>query len=147
MTGMTWRLVRIRGLGSDLTGFMFKLVHCLLPTQDRVSRLGGTDGACNFFADIETPVHAFFECQHSMLAGLALLGYVQGLVPDLSPEAALRLEMGMQLDEEEELAIMCMLASGLKYIWEARVEKKQVQTFKMRSEVEARVSILRRTRH
>ena len=48
----TWRLVRTHGLGSDLTGFLFKLVHCLLPTQDRVSRLGGgqvpNPGRCNF---------------------------------------------------------------------------------------------------
>ena len=42
---------------------------------------------------------------------------------------------------------MSTMASGLKYIWEARVEKKQVRIYKMRSEVEARVSILRRTRH
>ena len=145
--GETWRLARIQGLGSDLTGFIFKLVHCLLPTQDRVSRLDGTDGVCNFCEELETPLHAFFECQHSMLSGLALLGYVQVLVPDLSPEAALRLELGIQLEEKEELAIMCMLASGMKYIWETRVEKKQVQTYKMRSEVEARVSILRKTRH
>ena len=93
---------------------MFKLVHCLLPTQDRVSRLGGTDGVCNFCAELETPLHAFFECQYSMLSGLALLGYVQVIVPDISPEAALRLELGMQLDEKEELAIMCMLAAGMK---------------------------------
>ena len=102
---------------------------------------------CNFCAELETPLHAFFECQHSMLSGLALLGHVQVLLPDLSPEVALRLEPGRQLDEKEELAIMCMLATGMKYIWETRVEKKQVQTFKMRSEVEARVYILRKTRH
>jgi hypothetical protein len=148
----TWRLARIQGLGSDLTGFIFKLVHCLLPTQDRVSRLGGTDGQnpglCNFCSEeVETPLHAFFQCQHSLLVGLALLGYVQVLVADLSPEAALRLELGRQLTQIEELATICLLASGLKYIWETRVEKKQVRTFKMRSEVEARVSILRRTRH
>lgn len=148
----TWRLARLQGLGSDLTSFIFKLVHCLLPTQDRVSRLGGAvaqnPGFCNFCSEeVETPLHAFFQCQQSMLAGLALLGYVQVLVPGLSPEAALRLELGRQLTEKEELATICLLATGLKYIWEARVEKKQVRTFKMRSEVEARVSILRRTRH
>ena len=82
-----------------------------------------------------------------MLAGLALLGYLQAVVPDLSPEAALRLELGMQLSEREELATMFMLSIGLKYIWEARVERKQVRLYKMRSEVEARVTILRKTRH
>ena len=66
-----------------------------------VSRLGGTDGLfCNCCSDdVETPLHAFFQCQHSILAGLALLGYIQVLVPDLSPEACLRLELGRQLTE------------------------------------------------
>ena len=52
-----------------------------------------------------------------------------------------------QLSEREELATMYMLSIGLKYIWEARVERKQVRLYKMRSEVEARVTILRKTRH
>ena len=42
---------------------------------------------------------------------------------------------------------MYVLAIGLNYIWEARVERKQVILYKMRSEVEARVTILRKTRH
>ena len=33
-------MVRFKGLGSDLTSFLFKLIHGLLPTQDRVARLG-----------------------------------------------------------------------------------------------------------
>ena len=148
----TWRLARRQGLPSDLTGFLFKLVHCLLPTQDRVSRLGGAEGPnpgiCKLCDDdVETPLHAFFQCRSSMVAGLSLLGYVQHSVPDLSPEAALRLELGGQLDEEQELATITLLACGLKYIWDARVEKKQVQTFKMRAEAEARVTILRKTRY
>ena len=149
---LTWRLARTKGLGSDLTSFLFKLVHCLLPTQDRVSRLGGSvaqhPGSCHHCTeDVEDPVHAFFFCQHSRLAGHVLLGHVQILVPDLSPEAALRLEFGQDLSNDEELATACLLAAGLKYIWEARVEKKPVTTFKMRAEIEARISILRRTRH
>ena len=148
----TWRLTRTKGLGSDLTAFLFKLVHCLLPTQDRVSRLGGTEdqnpGLCQHCAvDMEDPVHAFFLCQQNRLVGHALLGHVQVLAPDLSPEAALRLELGGELSPDEELATMCLLATGLKYIWDARAEKKQVTLFKMRAEVEARISILRRTRH
>ena len=147
----TWRLSRLPGLRSDLTGFIFKLVHCLLPTQDRVLRMGGSDdnnpGLCNLCSEeVETPLHAFFECPHSMLAGLALLGYVQVQVPGLSPEAALRLELGRQMEEDKELATICMLGSGLKYIWETRIERKQVRTFKMRSEIEATISILRSTR-
>jgi hypothetical protein len=34
----------------------------------------------------------------------------------------------------------------MKYIWEARLAKKVVTMFRMRAEIEARVSILRKTR-
>ena len=78
---------------------------------------------------------------------MALLGYVQVVLPDLSPGAALRLELGQDLDEPEQLATVCLLATGLKYIWATRTEKKAVILYKMRAEIEARISVLRRTKH
>ena len=68
-------------------------------------------------------------------------------MPTLSPEAALLLELGPDLTEQQELALVTLLAGGLKYIWESRSDKKQVQLYKMRAEAEARVSILRKTRY
>ena len=91
--------------------------------------------------------HALFSCHHSRVAGLALLGFLQTIVPSLSPEAALRLEVDTNTNDEENLAVVYMLATGLKYIWETRVSKKQVSMFRMRSEIEAQISLLRKTRH
>ena len=78
---------------------------------------------------------------------VALLGYAQAVVPDLSPEAALLLDFHQNLSMEDQLAVCVLLSTGLKYIWEARVSKKTVTNFRMRAEIEARVSILRRSRH
>ena len=50
------------------------------------------------------------------------------------------------MSEIEELAVVSTLAVGLKYIWEVRMAKKTVVTYKMRAEVEAKISILRRSR-
>jgi hypothetical protein len=100
---------------------------------------------CN--VEPEDQLHAFFFCHQSMVAGHALLGHLQHAVPDLTPEAALRLEFGTDLNADEELATVYTLAAGLKYIWETRIEKKQLSLHRMRSELEAWVSILRRTRH
>ena len=80
------------------------------------------------------------------MTGLTLIGWVQHLVPDLTPESAITLNLQQHLSEHEELAVVCTLAAGLKYIWEARVAKKLVETHKMRAEVEASISILRRSR-
>ena len=63
--------------------------------------------------------------------GNALLGYLQHCIPDLSPEEALRLELGEVLDEVDQLAAVCLLSTGLMYIWETRVDKKLVTIFKI----------------
>ena len=148
----TWSTARTKGLDSELTSFIFKLLHCLLPTQDRVSRITRNQnqniGLCQLcHAEVEDPQHAFFSCPYSSTAGLALLGYLQLLVPDLSPGAALHLEFGQGLDEQEQLAEVCLLATGLKYILSMRIEKKLVVLYKMRTEIEAKISVLRSTMH
>ena len=146
-----WSNVRSKGLGSELSSFLLKLVHGLLPTQDRIARIGmAVDGQAVCLlcrTSSENLLHCFFECPHNMVVGLTLLGYVQHVVPNLSPEAALLLDFQQSLTSEESLAVCVMLSTGLKYIWETRVSKKVVTTFSMRAEIEARVSILRRTRH
>ena len=127
----TWRLARISGLASDLTSFLFKMIHCLLPTQDRVQRLGvavgGQPGLCKLcHQDVEDTLHALFSCQQSQVAGHALLGYAQKTSPNLSPENSLKLHLGHNLQKEEELAVVCLLSTGWLYIWQSRLEKKQV---------------------
>ena len=44
------------------------------------------------------------------------------------------------------MALQCILVTGMKYIWETRLAKKVVAKFRMRAEMEAKVSILRTTR-
>ena len=92
----SWRLARIKGLESQLSTFLFKLLHQLLPTQERVQRLGGTEdnlpGLCKLcHTEVEDLSHAFFYCPQSRVSGLALLGWVQGVAPTLQPEDALQL--------------------------------------------------------
>ena len=91
----TWTLARSRGIGSDLPSFLFKLLHQLLPTKDRTSRFAVPDpnvnpAKCSICKTAtEDQLHAFFSCPNNAISGLALLGYVQKVVPDLSPEEAL----------------------------------------------------------
>ena len=146
-----WQILRTKGLCSELVSFQFKMVHRLLPTQDRVARVGLAEdqaGIClHCRLDVEDLTHCFFDCTKNMQVGLALLGCVQQLVPGLSPEAAVRLEFGLSLSEEETLAALYTLTTGLKYIWEARLAKKVVTKYKMRTEIEARVTLLRKSRY
>ena len=146
-----WMIARTKGLGPELISFQIKMLHNLLPTQERIARLGLNHDQprlcllCRL--ESEDLVHSFFDCSKNMLVGLALLGCVQQILPDLSPQAAVLLDFGCILPVEENLALQCILATGMKYIWEARLAKKVVYKFKMRAEIEARISILRKTRY
>ena len=117
------------GPGSDHTAFLFRLLHQLLPTQDWVQIIireqQEQPGRCQLCQiDVENLLHAFFLCNKSMVAGHALLGYAQQCIPDLTPEAVLRLELGPALDDVDQLAVVSLLATGLMYIWKMRAEKK-----------------------
>ena len=57
------------------------------------------------------------------------------------------LQLRDSLPTEKELAVVTLIAIGLKFIWERRLEKKRVLIFFMRAELEARISLLRRTKY
>ena len=50
------------------------------------------------------------------------------------------------MTESEELPAVFMLATGMQYIWCNRVNKKQVTTQQMRSEIEAKILLKSRYR-
>ena len=58
----------------------------------------------------------------------------------------LRLEFSQELDDTDRLGTLSLLSTGFQYIWQSRVEKKAVSAQKMRSDLEASISILRKTR-
>ena len=93
-----WQIARTKGLGSELISFQLKILHKLLPTQERIARLGLNDdhpGLClHCRLDVEDLVHSFFDCTKNMGVGLVLLGGVQQILPDLSSEDAVFLDFG-----------------------------------------------------
>ena len=70
-----WARARTKGLGSDLSAFIFKLLHQILPTQERVQRIlgngrQGPTGLCMVcHQEHEDLPHAFFLCQQSLVVG------------------------------------------------------------------------------
>ena len=148
---MSWKYARMPGLSSESTSFLFRLMHHLLPVRTRIARMGveiqGVRQICPLCQEhIEDLVHAFFTCSYSCTVGLAILGYVQKVVEGISPQSALCLQLGGDLHEDAQLAVISILAIGLKFIWDARCERKVVSLHKTRAEIEANIEILRRTR-
>ena len=143
-----WILSRTKGLSSEQSSFIFKLLHHLLPTQDRINRITNDPGMCKLCqAATEDIHHALFSCPSNQNAAALLLSFVQVVVPDITSQAMLRLDFRQELNDIDSLAIVSILSTGLRHIWQARIEKKVVHQYKMRADIEAHISILRKTRY
>ena len=82
----TWRLSGLGGLPPDLTSHMFRQLHGLLPTQDRLTRILGRGnnltGLCRLCSDgnIETLEHSFL-CSNNIRALNFLLTVSKSIYP------------------------------------------------------------------
>ena len=95
----------------------------------------------------EDLAHAFFDCLPCKDTSALLLSYVSLLVPGITPKDILTLNFSTNVGESDILPTLVLIATGLRYIWKSRVDKKTVCQYRMRTEVEAKISILRKTRH
>ena len=97
-----WRLARMGGLGPDNMTFLFKLLHQILPTQERVARTKpSTSPSCKMPGKcLENLEHALIFCQANDDVGLKLLEKVRGFTPTLQAESLIRLELHVDHDHE-----------------------------------------------
>ena len=89
-----WRCLWLKGLPSDLTFFIFLLLHHLLPTQDRLFRMGVQDDDNGKLCQPQTnnsQLHSFLTCSLSCDAEVALLFACNTLCPNISPDNILKL--------------------------------------------------------
>ena len=78
-------------------GLLFKLLHGLLLTQDRILRfkIKWSDGICqNCDRASDSLIHAFFECDTSKEVGLNILESVSALVSNLTSRDVMFLQFG-----------------------------------------------------
>ena len=143
-----WRRARLRGLGSEAISFLWKLLHRLLPTEERLARiLQNYSESCKLCpapvpADL---VHCFFQCTSTARVGQGLLLLVQTHDPAVTPEKFLRLDF--QCEASLELPIVWIVSHTLLYMWETRRGGKIVDHRQTRASLERKISTLRETRH
>ena len=146
----TWHRARLRGLPGDLSDYLFRHLHGLLPTQDRVARLGGNRGArapgvCRRCLP-DTPdslLHTMFNCTFTAPAATALLLCVHQAVPGLTPTTALSLNF--DLEQEQELAVVTLLATCFLAMWNSCKEDKPLSPTHLRALLHVRCHTLQQT--
>ena len=80
-----------------------------------------------------------------MGVGSAVIDGLRHFLPDLTDQNLVRLQFTS--DESLELPTIWVLAVSWWNIWEARTAGKQPELYKIRADLEAKVSLLRETRH
>ena len=126
--------------------FLFKVVHDLMPTQVRLARTSSTiSGKCKLCLSdmMEDQVHAFIRCPGNHGVGEAVLQ----CLPEhsaLGDQQVLKLQHN--LAECHELPVVWFLAEAWRSIWESRTLGKRPELYKVRADLEGKVSLLRETR-
>ena len=145
----SWRLARLPGLGSEHTSFLFKLLHQILPTQERVARTSPTASSLckvnNCPGDmVEDLPHALVHCSGNLGAGDMIIQRSLTIAPGKTVDELLQLDL--KVEDDDEFTLVWWLASGFQAIWDLRKAGKRVEPYMVRAQLEAKVNLLRETR-
>ena len=143
--------MRLPGLGSELSSFLLKMMHQLLPTQERVARTSqAVTGICKMQGCVgeqrEDVMHALVTCAGNGSVGRSVLDSVAAHigVGGMTDEQAIRLHF--DIEDSNELPVVWFLAVSWASMWDARMAGKRPELYRVRADLEAKVSMLRETR-
>ena len=136
-------------VGPALCSFLYKLLHQILPTAERVARIlpnqSQSCSRCHPVSEVvETLNHALFECPSNHGVGTVLHNGLKKYLPNITTNMILRLDFHVQ--EDHLFPMVWTTASFLSTVCQLRTEKKRVELVKIRSELEASCRLLRESR-
>ena len=138
----------MRGIGSEQTTMLWRTIHDLLPTNQRIHRImQNTAPYCTLCLEqevVEDRCHAFFHCSHNREAGQALINMLTSHMSDPFPENLLLLKYG-EVEEVIELAITWLISMFLIQIWERRRDKRSCSLNLVLTEIRSHNAILMET--
>ena len=112
-----WRRVRLSHIASETKSLVWRLLHDLLLTEQRLSRLNPElSSACRYCSDVTTSdlEHCLFTCCKTSDMGSWLLAAVRLVDPLATPPSILRLEV------EGGEALVWVICACLHLIWSSR---------------------------
>ena len=144
----TWRLVRCKGLGPELTSFMLKILWKIIPTRSRLHRIlpmAYQNPDCQLCGtpqtrSPETLDHALYTCEANQGIPAKLLATLQRYQPGAEQRTLLTLDL--EVEPSLELPFTWTIGSILFSIWTQR-ENGRIDPAKTRAQLEAKCRILR----
>ena len=144
---LSWSLCRQPGLSPELSSFLWKMLLDLLSTQQKLNKMGASLSPICKLCKLDTGSlqHELLECRLNDNTGQLLLTTLQTHIPLLTAASLLHLEFS-NLEEKMHLPATMLTAVTLSCIWKERTTSSRVQAYKVRSELEQTINLLRNTR-
>ena len=146
----TWSLAVTPGLSSEHLTFLWRMLHNLLPCQDRLFRMrlpNITSDICTHCNQNEVGNlhHSLLQCSFNDGAGQYLMEKLSTLIPNLHPIQVTTLSFDVA--EDDKLPAVHLISAVLSEVWLCRKEKRPCHLNSIRASLEAGINILRKSRH
>ena len=146
--GRSWLAVCVPGLTPEMRSFLWKMLHCILPTQDRLHRMNMPNASSPLCVqctagkldDIE---HALLRCSKIKPGADFLLKTLKSEIPDLTLERIKYLDFRT----EDLLVPTYLTAATLSQLWISRICSRNFSWQSIRSNVEQSILLLRKSRY
>ena len=145
-----WHSANLHGIDPVGQTFLWRMLHNLLPTQARLFRLKMRNTPSNNcqLCDIIEPadvLHSLLTCPFNTEITTWLMRLLHIHLPNLQPKQVVLLDLGV-VEDSLHLPLVWLIANTLSLVWDSRKEKKKATLHKVRSSLEAKINILRKSR-
>ena len=143
-----WRRARLKGLGGEVTSLLWKILHLILPTENRVARIiKNSSDKCRLSPNRQTGSlkHTFFDCSAVEEVGVWIKKLVQSVDPTTSPEKILTLSF--ECETSEEMPLTWLIGHTFLHLWKMRNSGKGSCLIVTRSYLESQINLIRRSRY
>ena len=136
---------RTFGLSPEQKTFNFKMMQSLLPTRERLSRIGKIQSSeCLYCPGVTDTAAHLLTCTLSDQVSIPLLNCIRSYQPDVTTEDITILRV--TTSESLELPISWLISTCLSFIWEERVRGKQAKLDMCKADMISKLHLLKDTK-
>ena len=145
--GRSWLAVCIPGLTPEMRSFLWKMLHCILPTQDRLHRMNMPNAPSPLCVqctagELDDIEHALLRCNKIKPVADLLLKTLKSEIPDLTLDRIKYLDFR----SEDLLVPTYLTAATLSQLWISRFSTRNFSWQSVLANIEQSILTLRKSR-
>ena len=145
--GRSWLAICVLGLTPEMRSFLWKMLHCILPTQDRLHRMNMPNAPSPLCVqctagEVDGIEHALLRCNKIKPGADFLLETLKSEIPDLTFERIKYLDFRC----EDLLVPTYLTAATLSQLWISRYCTRNFSWQSFRANVEQKILTLKKSK-